>query len=197
MFHSHPPFYLHQSILQEEHSFLLVHVPLFFIIKLQAGGMDFETDYPYYSGSWGWTGFCKKDKEQKVKVKVGATTVVSSGGADEAKMVQEIQKTPMSICVDAEPWQTYRSGIISKKTCGTSLDHCVHLVGYMAKGICGSDKYVKCGNAELVAQGGLLVWGGGDVNELGWECQRVPFPGHSTQRLHSSRREPRARTIGL
>ena len=45
-------------------------------------------------------------------------------------MLQEIQESPMSIWVDAEPWQFYMGGIIDSSTCGTSLDHCVHLVGY-------------------------------------------------------------------
>jgi len=35
----------------------------------------------------------------------------------------------MSICVDAEPWQTYQGGVIDRSTCGTELDHCVQVVG--------------------------------------------------------------------
>ena len=34
----------------------------------------------------------------------------------------------MSICVDAASWQFYKSGVL--KNCGTSLDHCVQIVGY-------------------------------------------------------------------
>ena len=34
---------------------------------------------------------------------------------------------PLSICVDAMSWQTYRHGVM--KACGTHLDHCVQAVG--------------------------------------------------------------------
>jgi len=38
-------------------------------------------------------------------------------------------KAPLSICVDAESWQNYKSGVL-KKNCGKQLDHCVMAVGY-------------------------------------------------------------------
>lgn len=38
-------------------------------------------------------------------------------------------KAPLSICVDAETWQNYKSGVL-KKRCGKQLDHCVMAVGY-------------------------------------------------------------------
>lgn len=38
----------------------------------------------------------------------------------------------MSICVDAESWQMYMGGVVDSSTCGTELDHCVHLVGMKA-----------------------------------------------------------------
>jgi len=44
-------------------------------------------------------------------------------------MYLQIQESPMSICVDAESWQLYMGGVVDSSTCGTSLDHCVHLVG--------------------------------------------------------------------
>jgi len=37
---------------------------------------------------------------------------------------------PLSICVDAEPWQHYSSGVMMRSQCGTSLDHCVQIEGY-------------------------------------------------------------------
>ena len=39
---------------------------------------------------------------------------------------------PLSICVDAETWQTYKSGVMKK--CGTELDHCVQAVGVHVHG---------------------------------------------------------------
>ena len=34
---------------------------------------------------------------------------------------------PLSICVDASSWQTYRRGVL--KRCGDQIDHCVQAVG--------------------------------------------------------------------
>jgi len=41
---------------------------------------------------------------------------------------------PLSICVDAAPWQFYTSGIMTKSQCATSLDHCVQITGYDTTG---------------------------------------------------------------
>lgn len=102
----------------------------------EAGGVEKESSYPYKSGTTERTGTCKAKASQN-SVKVGATTAISSGPADEGNMLKAIQDSPISICVDAEPWQFYFGGVIDSTTCGTSLDHCVHLVAY--KG--GSDNW--------------------------------------------------------
>ncbi len=34
---------------------------------------------------------------------------------------------PLSICVDASLWSSYKSGVVT--TCGTELNHCVQIVG--------------------------------------------------------------------
>jgi len=54
---------------------------------------------------------------------------------DEGKLKESLYAAgPVSICVDASPWQTYTSGILTPASgCAkayTSLDHCVQLVGY-------------------------------------------------------------------
>merc|ERR1711924_442260 len=50
--------------------------------------------------------------------------------ANEAKMATAMAtKGPLSICVDAESWQNYKKGIVTK-TCKKQLDHCVQVVGY-------------------------------------------------------------------
>lgn len=102
----------------------------------QAGGIDREKDYPYTSGTTMETGTCKV-KPSEFAVKVGDTTMISQGASGESDMMKEIHDSPMSICVDAEPWQFYMGGVVDSSTCGTQLDHCVHLVGY--KG--GDDNY--------------------------------------------------------
>ena len=46
----------------------------------------------------------------------------------EANMASYVQSTgPLSVCVDANNWNSYKSGIMT--TCGKSVDHCVQAVG--------------------------------------------------------------------
>lgn len=53
----------------------------------------------------------------------------SVGRGSETAMQQYISASgPLSICVDANSWQSYRGGVLS--SCGQSVDHCVQLVGY-------------------------------------------------------------------
>merc|ERR1712003_605398 len=51
-------------------------------------------------------------------------------------MLAQIQKSPMSIAVDAaELWQTYTGGVITASSgCGIDLDHAVQLTGYNVEG---------------------------------------------------------------
>jgi len=93
--------------------------------------MEEESEYPYISGTTMQTENCKADSS-KFTVKVNDYQTVSSDANGEIDMYAKIQETPMSICVDAESWQTYQSGVVDASTCGTSLDHCVHLVGLKA-----------------------------------------------------------------
>jgi len=50
-------------------------------------------------------------------------------------MLKQIEKSPMSITVDATTWQTYTGGVITSSSgCGTTIDHAVQVVGYNADG---------------------------------------------------------------
>merc|ERR1711879_489333 len=53
---------------------------------------------------------------------------------------------PLSVCVNANSWDNYRSGIYTKRCSGASsqLDHCVQLVGYDTT---GSQSYWKVRNS--------------------------------------------------
>jgi len=93
-----------------------------------AGGLEEESDYPYKSGVSERSGRCKSDSSE-YSVEVTGSQTIAQGGSDESNMYQQIQESPMSICVDAEPWQLYMGGVVDRSTCGTDLDHCVHLVG--------------------------------------------------------------------
>jgi len=90
-----------------------------------AGGMELERDYPYTSGS-GQTGTCK----------FVASKVVSGSGLkgytqtqkSEAQLQAALNNGPVSVCVAADAFQSYRSGIL--KICPGQIDHCVQAVGY-------------------------------------------------------------------
>jgi len=92
-------------------------------------GIETEKDYPYTSGN-GNTGTCKF-KEADVVVKIsGFEYAVNDGRKNDTILaVASYANGPLSICVDAESWQSYTSGIL-KRGCGTALDHCVQLTGW-------------------------------------------------------------------
>jgi len=98
------------------------------------GGQELSTDYPYTSGVTGQTGTCKASKP--VAEDVGSTyTLIASTPSQESNMLNQIEISPMSICVDAELWQTYTGGVITASSgCGTSIDHAVQATGYNAEG---------------------------------------------------------------
>lgn len=108
----------------------------------EKGGMTTETDYPYTSGDSGRTGRCKQNKVNivggDVKSMEWATPGCDSGACknqDEETLKKNLaEKGPVSICINAERWQSYNGGIMSASSCGggaaRQLDHCVQLVGY-------------------------------------------------------------------
>lgn len=93
----------------------------------KAGGIEPETDYPYTSGKSGKTGSCEAEKSEEA-VSITGFSHVSQTSSSEGKMVTQMKKSPISVCVDAGKWQTYRSGILGK-SCGEQLDHCVQAIG--------------------------------------------------------------------
>jgi len=97
----------------------------------KAGGIEPNSDYPYKSGASGKSGMCKVDKADEA-VTIGGYTSISKSASGEAAMVAQMQKSPISICVDASSWQTYKSGVVGM-FCGKQLDHCVQAVGLGTK----------------------------------------------------------------
>merc|ERR1711998_288445 len=98
----------------------------------KAGGLELNSDYPYSSGK-GKTGKCKKPSHSKEHCPITDYTQVPKTRTGEKKMVTQIQTSPISVCVDAEKWQTYKKGVIGAK-CGSQLDHCVQAVGLNTEG---------------------------------------------------------------
>jgi len=101
---------------------------------VEKAGLEAETSYPYTSGTTTKSGTCEYSSSKSVVSISGYSTVSSCflGICSEGKMLTQIAKSPMSVCVDAETWQTYSSGVVGA-SCGTSLDHCVQAVGYNAE----------------------------------------------------------------
>jgi C1A family cysteine protease len=90
----------------------------------RTGGLETDADYPYTSAT-GNSGTCKSNSDD---YKVTVTKYYTVQG--ENQMAQYMQSTgPLSVCLDASSWQTYRSGILPASQCGNSVDHCVQAVG--------------------------------------------------------------------
>eukprot|EP00750_Incisomonas_marina_P031462 INCI8172.1.p2 GENE.INCI8172.1~~INCI8172.1.p2 ORF type:complete len:386 (+),score=73.48 INCI8172.1:107-1159(+) len=106
-----------------------------------AGGMATIKEYPETSSETGRTGTCKRFAHPtlgKISGHTFATKGCESGACndqDEDTMVANVHSTgPASICVNAEAWQLYNSGVMTGAHCGghaaDDLDHCVQVVGY-------------------------------------------------------------------
>jgi len=100
---------------------------------IKAGGLETWADYPYTSGA-GNSGYCKFDKSDIVAHIsswdwVSRSDVATPNGNETAMLYGSWQYGPLSICVDASSWQTYRSGVVTSN-CGKQIDHCVQLTGW-------------------------------------------------------------------
>lgn len=94
-----------------------------------AKGEEASADYPYTSGTTGQNGQCTFNAKDRLE-DLSAAYIVSQEPSQESQMLQQIQESPMSVCVDATTWQTYQSGIVTSSTCGLQTDHAVQAVGY-------------------------------------------------------------------
>jgi len=106
---------------------------------IKAGGQESEGSYPYTAKD----GTCKFNASKVVATissykwaipPCNTAQTRSCDNQDEAGLWNFVAtKGPVSICVDAEPWQTYVGGIFTRTTCKhgyMDLDHCVHLTGF-------------------------------------------------------------------
>lgn len=131
------------------------------------GGMDREVDYPYHQ--WATLGFCKY-KPDKAAAKV--TDFAYVGRGSESTMKQYVGSTgPLSICVAAGSWHSYRSGILT--SCDNNVDHCVQVVGY---GTDGSTPYWKVRNSwntNFGEAGHIRIKYGSNLCQINSEPTRV------------------------
>jgi len=101
-----------------------------------AGGLESDSDYPYTSGG-GDSGTCQFDATKIVATMSNFSYATppctdSCTNQDEQTLANNLVTAPVSICVYAESWQDYSSGILTSDCPSdySSLDHCVQLVGY-------------------------------------------------------------------
>jgi C1A family cysteine protease len=91
---------------------------------ISAGGQDTEASYPYKAVNQACH-FLPADVEAKI------SSWKYVGRNNEADMLTGVATvSPLSICVDAQPWQFYSGGVMKASQCGTSLDHCVQITAY-------------------------------------------------------------------
>jgi C1A family cysteine protease len=105
-----------------------------------ANGITTESDYPYSAGQKiGISGSCKSSQitpavtvtDYKYAVSPCESGTCKNQDEDGLKAMLNTHG-PLSICVNAEDWNSYSSGVASFKCSGAynKLDHCVQLVGY-------------------------------------------------------------------
>jgi C1A family cysteine protease len=87
-------------------------------------GLETEKAYPYK----GVDETCKY-KAADVDARISGFQYATTSRNEPAMQTASYAHGPLSICVDAETWQTYTGGIITSN-CGQSLDHCVQIVGW-------------------------------------------------------------------
>jgi len=99
--------------------------PTAYAFVMQEGGLEDNSDYPYTAQN----GNCNF-QSNLVKVTISNWQYATTN-SDEGTMQTNLANWgPLSICVDAEPWQDYTGGVMMASDCSNSLDHCVQLVGY-------------------------------------------------------------------
>merc|ERR1712025_1166989 len=106
----------------------------------QLGGLETESSYRYTARN----GNCQFSRS---RVAARVSNYQSVGRGSEYSMQNYVGSTgPLSVCVDANSWNSYRGGIMT--SCGNSVDHCVQVVGY---GTSGSTDYWKVRNSWAAA----------------------------------------------
>jgi len=92
---------------------------------MNAGGIDSYASYPYV----GRDTLCTFSKAN-VAADITSWVYVTKSRSEQAMQNYVATTAPISVCVDAAAWSTYKSGIFPAKACGKTLDHCVMATGY-------------------------------------------------------------------
>jgi C1A family cysteine protease len=126
-----------------------------------AGGIETETAYPYTAGE-GEGSTCQFNVKDAVCTITGWKQIQGESG-----LYQQVSTAgPVSVCVDASSWQTYTGGVLS--TCGTSVDHCVQLTGYVNYGKSGAYWNVRNSwGTDWGVNGYIWIQIGSDLCDIG------------------------------
>jgi len=89
------------------------------------GGLETDANYPYTAQN----GNCNF-QSNLVAVTISSWKYATTNSDETTLQSNLVSWGPLSVCVDAEPWQDYTGGIMMAADCGSSIDHCVQLVGY-------------------------------------------------------------------
>jgi C1A family cysteine protease len=93
---------------------------------VHSNGLETNAAYPYRAVD----GNCAYSASKVVSRITGYKVAVNNGGS-EATMASVLSTaSPLTIAVDAEPWQFYNGGILTAAECGMDIDHAVQAVGY-------------------------------------------------------------------
>jgi len=90
-----------------------------------AGGQEYYSDYPYTAE----TGTCHFNAAY-IDARIASWAYVTQSESETEMVNYLVAHGPLSICVDAEPWQFYTGGVLMASSCSTSIDHCVEAIGY-------------------------------------------------------------------
>jgi len=128
-----------------------------------AGGLDTLASYPY-TAEGGESGSCNFQASSVAAVVSGYSSI--SGETGLYQQTSSSSGGPVSVCVDASSWQTYTGGVLSQ--CGTSVDHCVQLVGYANYGQTGAYWIVRNSWGEDWGEAGFIYIAiGEDLCDIG------------------------------
>jgi len=92
-----------------------------------AGGQEPLADYPYTAED----GTCAFNGGEVV-AKISSWQYVTQSEDENAMQQFVYSNSPISVCVDAEVWQTYTGGVVGSD-CGDSIDHCVQITGWSSQ----------------------------------------------------------------
>ena len=93
------------------------------------GGLCYEDDYPYTSGTTRSSGTCENTCSVDEQSKIVSFVDIKKNSDDEMMKAVTLQPVSIAIQADQKDFQLYKSGVFTGD-CGTSLDHGVLVVGY-------------------------------------------------------------------